>query len=317
MIEKDTDLLWEPSLAMKEHSNLSTYMKWLKSYAGFGIRDYNALWQWSVDHPEDFWESIWKYFKIKSYTSYKRVMSSDPMPYTRWFEGATLNYAEHVFRNETTRHPAIIFKGEGMDIREISWAELRQKAAAFSKFLKGLGIKKGDRVVAYISNIPEASIAFLAVNSIGAIWSSTSPDFGTDSVIDRFSQIKPKVLIAVDGYVYGGKKYNRLPEVKAISNALTGLEKVVVIPTSGNGNIDDFSGKAVMWEKTVMNTAAELVFEPVSFDHPIWVLYSSGTTGLPKPITHSCGGILLENLKYLTFHNNIKPGEHCFWYTTS
>jgi len=316
-MQKVSDRLWEPSPAFKEHSNLSAYMKWLKTYFEFDFRDYQPLWQWSVDQPEAFWESIWNYFRIKSYTPYKRVMSEDPMPFTRWFEGASLNYAEHVFRNETDRQPAIIYQSESGQKGTISWKELKQKVAAFRKFLKDHGVQKGDRVVAYISNIPEANMAFLAVNSLGAIWSATSPDFGTESVIDRFLQIRPKVLIAVDGYSYGGKKYNRLAEVKAISEALPGLEKVVVVSQLGKEEVSRYLPNAISWEETVKNQQAGLVFEPVPFDHPIWVLYSSGTTGLPKPITHSNGGILLENLKYLTFHNDMKPGDHCFWYTTT
>ncbi len=309
--------LWEPSSDLKENSNLAAYMKWLRSFAGLEFEDYHTLWQWSVENVSDFWESVWHYFNVRSYSPYKKVMSDDPMPFTRWFEGATLNYAEHVFRNETDRQPAVIFKGEGKDMREISWMELRQKVAAFREFLKSQGVKKGDRVAAYISNIPEASMAFLAVNSLGAIWSATSPDFGTDSVVDRFSQIEPIVLIAVDGYFYGGKKYDRLKEIRTISSALSGLEKIVVIPQTGGKNIRDQLPEAVLWDEIVQNDRAELTFEPVPFDHPIWVLYSSGTTGLPKPITHSHGGILLENLKYLTFHNDIKPGDRCFWYTTT
>ncbi len=302
---------------MKEQSNLAAYMTWLNSHTALDFNDYQTLWQWSTDHTAAFWESIWEYFEVKSYTPYKRVMSDDPMPFVRWFEGASLNYAEHIFRNKTDQQPAIIYQSEAGRKGKMSWKELEQNVAAFRKYLMNAGMRKGDRVAAYITNIPEANIAFLAVNSLGAIWSSCSPDFGVKAVIDRFSQIQPKVLIAVDGYFYGGKKYNRLPEVKAISESLEGLEKVILIRQLGDNEITVNIPGAVLWEETIKDHEAKLVFEPVPFDHPVWVLYSSGTTGLPKPIVHSHGGILLENLKYLTFHNDIKPGDHCFWYTTT
>lgn len=311
------NMIWEPSPAMKGNSNLSAYMRWLSSYVGLDFHNYQDLWQWSTDHPAAFWKTIWDYFKVKSYTPFQRVMSDNPMPYTRWFEGASLNYAEHVFRNKTDRQPAIIYRSENGRNGILSWKSLEQKVASFRRFLIKSGVRKGDRVAAYISNIPEVNIAFLAVNSLGAIWSSCSPDFGTKAVIDRFSQIQPKVLIAVDGYFYGGKEFKRLPEVKAVSEHLVGLKRVVIIPQIGDKEVERLMPEAVQWEETLKEQEAELVFEPVPFNHPIWVLYSSGTTGLPKPIVHSHGGILLENLKYLTFHNDIKPGENCFWYTTT
>ena len=315
-IKNSPKILWEPSHSMAENSNLSAYMQWLKKHEDLKFGNYQELWSWSVNHIADFWESIWKFFKVISKTPITEVVSKDPMPYTQWFGGTSLNYAEHIFRNETDNYPAIIYASEGEVIKEISWQELKWKVAAFRSFLLRSGVKAGDRVVAYLPTIPEATIAFLATNSIGAVWSSTSPDFGTSSVIDRFSQIAPKVLIAVNGYKYGGKSFNRMKEVEEIAENLDELEKVVIIPYIESKE-DILLDKAISWEETISSKTEELHFKQVPFQHPIWVLYSSGTTGIPKAITHSNGGVLLEHLKYLAFHNDVKPGERCFWYTTT
>lgn len=315
--EKFPTKLWEPSSDLKKKSNLYNYIQWLKKNYDIVFEDYHDLWLWSVQNLEDFWESLWKYFNIISSSPYIFVVSHDKMPYTKWFEGASLNYAEHIFRNETENHPAIIYKSETSKVQEISWKELRQKVSAFRSYLLSIGIKKGDRVAAYLPNIPEANIAFLAVNSIGAVWSGSSPDFGTASVIDRFSQIEPRVLIAVNAYQYGGKFFDRSKEIIKISEALGSLEKLIIIP---NDKIEQQASQipgSIDWKDTISHDSEELIFERVPFSHPIWVLYSSGTTGMPKAITHSHGGILMEHLKYLAFHNDIKPGDRCFWYTTT
>ena len=308
--------LWDPSPFFKDGSNLNAYILWLNAHKGLQFKTYHDLWVWSVNHISAFWESVWQFFEIISDTHYFKVLSDDPMPHAKWFEGATINYAEHIFRMETSKHPAIIFTSEDNGIEEISWDELREKVAAFRSFLLREGVKKGDRVVAYMPTIPEASIAFLATNSIGAVWSSTSPDFGTSSVIDRFSQIEPKVLITVSAYKYGGKTYNRFKEIKELSEVLIDLEKIVIISNvESTQNVE--LPNAVSWEEALGGEPETLCFERVPFQHPIWVLYSSGTTGIPKAITHSNGGVLLEHLKYLTFHNDIKSGDRCFWYTTT
>ncbi len=237
------------------------------------------------------------------------------MPFNKWFQGATINYAEHIFKKENIDCPAIIFKSEISDIQEISWEELKEKVGAFQNFLANSGVKKGDRVAAFLPNIPEATIAFLAVNALGAVWSSTSPDFGTSSVVDRVAQISPKVLIAVDGYSYGGKYFSKTEVLEELSQSLPSLETIVVISTNISESSPSFS--FVPWEEALSRKDKTITFEPVPFDHPIWILYSSGTTGVPKAITHGQGGVLLEHLKYLTFHNDVKPGDRCFWYTTT
>lgn len=309
--------LWTPSLAFKQSSHLYAYKLWLAEKKQLHFDTYEQLWKWSIDHIEDFWESICDYFKVIFHSPYTKVISSYNMPGVKWFEGAKLNYAEHIFRAYKEEQTAIIFGHESGSIKHITWKELKQKVASMALYLKEQGVSKGDRVVAFLPNIPEATISFLAVNSLGAIWSSTSPDFGVESVVDRFSQIEPKILIAVDGYQYNGKAYDKSDIVKSIVAALPTLKKVIVLPYLKSENLSKLPSHFVninsIWEKTV----SELTFEAVDFNDPIWVLYSSGTTGLPKPIVQSHGGILLEHLKYMAFHNDVHEGENYFWFSTT
>lgn len=310
-------VLWRPSTDFIAHANLNQYRHWLQQQQALHFEDYEALWGWSVVDPAAFWESLWQYFDIKSDTPYQAVLSDDPMPDARWFEGSTLNYAEHVFKSYNKEHPALIFQSERQALTALSWADLKQQVAALSQYLRGLGVEPGDRVVAYLPNIPEATVSFLAACAIGAVWSSCSPDFGANSVLDRFQQIEPKVFITVDGYQYNGKPYDKMETVRELCHQLPTLEKVIMIPyLHQEPNVNEIPN-VIHWSNAIINKDAALIFEAVPFAHPIWVLYSSGTTGLPKAITHSHGGVLLEHYKYLAFHNDVHRGERFFWFSTT
>ncbi|HVF01119.1 MAG TPA: acetoacetate--CoA ligase [Rubrobacteraceae bacterium] len=311
-------LLWEPSAGLSENANITRYMAWLKSERNLSFADYSELWKWSVDELEEFWASMWEYFEVESSGSYEAVLKERKMPGAAWFAGTDLNYAEHVFRKARPDEPAVMYRSELRSLGTLTWGELRERVAELAAGLRSLGIKRGDRVVAYVPNSPEALVAFLACASIGAVWSSSSPDFGASSVVDRFAQIEPRVLFAVDGYRYGGKDYDRTEVVARLQAEIPSLEKTVVIPYLAQE--PDTSGleDVVLWsELLVEHEGAELSFERVPFDHPLWVLYSSGTTGLPKAIVQGQGGILLEHLKKMSLHMDVREGDRFFWFTTT
>ena len=313
MASDEPAVLWTPSPERVERAAITRFARWVAETRGAAVTDsYDALWRWSVEDLEGFWAAIWEYFDVQAATPYERVLGSREMPGARWFPGAELNYAEHIFRGKKDPDLAIQHASEVRELDHLTWGELRDLTARIATGLRFLGVQPGDRVVAYMPNIPEAIAAFLACASIGATWSSCSPDFGARSVVDRFSQIEPKVLLAVDGYRYGGKDFDRRDVVAALRDEIGALEHVVLLDYLGSGDLDG----AVSWRELIRQQEP-LDFTPLPFDHPLWVLYSSGTTGLPKPIVHGQGGILLEHLKKLHLHVDAQAGDRIFWFTTT
>jgi acetoacetyl-CoA synthetase len=280
--------------------------------------DYHELWHWSVENLADFWEAIWEHFGVEADAPYERVLGRREMPGAEWFPGARLNYARHIFRGRADDDVAIRHASEVRDPGEWTWGRLRAETARVAAGLRAAGVGEGDRVAAYMPNIPETIAAFLATASIGAVWSSAAPEFGARSVIDRFAQIEPKVLLAIDGYRYGGKDFDCSAKVEQIAAALPNTQVVTFGYANGAGWPADFAIDATLPTASEdIGRVASIAFEPVDFDHPLWVLYSSGTTGLPKAIVHSHGGILLEQLKKMHLHLDAQKGDRVFWFTTT
>jgi acetoacetyl-CoA synthetase len=312
------EILWRPSPERVERATMTRYMRWLAAERGRRFDDYQALWEWSVTELEEFWASIWDFFEVEASAPYSEVLPQRVMPAARWFPGAELNYAQHVFRGKRDADLAMQHASELRPLAELSWGELREQVACAAAGLRALGIGRGDRVVAYLPNIPEAVVAFLAAASIGAIWSSCSPDFGASSVVDRFEQIGPKVLVGVDGYRYNGRDFDRTDTIAGLQQQIPTLERTVVVPYLDPAPDLSGLGGAISWDELLATgRGAELDFEQLPFDHPLWVLYSSGTTGLPKAIVQGHGGILLEQLKKLNLHLDAQHDDRVFWFTTT
>jgi acetoacetyl-CoA synthetase len=301
--------LWTPSAEWVERSRMRDYLRWLAETRERRFGDYQELWRWSVEDLDGFWSSIWAYFEVGERPP-APALAERRMPGARWFPGARLNHAEVALRRRDG-HPAIIAGGEqGGEPTVIGHGELAGLVARAAAGLRRLGVGKGDRVAAYLPNVPQTVIAFLATASIGAVWSSCAPEFGVSSVVDRFAQIEPKVLLAVDGYRYNGAWHDRREALAEIRRRLPTVTATVLL-----GDADDAATLA--WEDLLAGPAGEPAFEPVAFDHPLWVLYSSGTTGLPKAIVQGHGGIVLEHLKSLAFHLDLRPDDRFFWFTTT
>ncbi len=310
--------MWQPDSQWIERANVTAFMRWLKAERNLQTQDYDGLWRWSVERLDEFWESIWKYFRIESSTPYKQVLASRQMPGAVWFQGSRLNYAQHILRNEREGSDALISFSEMRPVRRISWPQLAGDVRVVATRLRELGVRPGDRVVGYLPNIPEAITAMLAATSIGAVWSSCSPDLGVRSTLDRFTQIAPKVLFCVDGYRYKGKDFDRRPELSQVIGSLKSLDHVIYLPyLRPEAKAPE---NALQWSELLNHPPVsrdEFRFEQLPFDHPLWILFSSGTTGPPKAIVHGHGGITLEQMKLLSFHMDLKAGERMFYYTTT
>ena len=306
MDRREPPLLWEPGEAFAQRTRLRAYLDWLAAFHGVAVESYDELWEWSVGDIEGFWSSIAEYFDVRFHDAPQAVLDRAEMPGARWFAGATLSYPEHIFRERDDDAVAIRHASELRSLEAMTWRELRALTARIQAGLRARGVGRGDRVAAYMPNIPETVAAFLATAGLGAVWSSCSPDFGARSVVDRFAQIEPTVLLAVDGYRYGRRDFDRGTIVEEI-HAEIGGALVNVGHLSGGGFPEEFLGPA----------DADLTLEPVPFDHPLWVLYSSGTTGLPKAIVQGHGGILLEQLKHQSLHLDMHEDDRAFWFTTT
>jgi acetoacetyl-CoA synthetase len=317
---REGELLWTPSAAQVEDANLTHFAKWLARERGLEFDSYDAMWHWSVSALEDFWQAIWDYFGIQASAPHTCVLGERTMPGAEWFPGARLNYAQHVLRNERPGADALLFTSETTPLTGVAWETFAGQVRILATRLREYGVRPGDRVVALMPNIPQTMIAMLATTAIGAMWACCSPDFGSRGVIDRIQQLSPKVLFCADGYRYGGRAFDRKKELTEIIAALEGLEHVVHLPYL---NPEDHAGPcdgALLWSGLLEHAAIskeEFEFEQVPFGHPLWVLFSSGTTGLPKAIVQSHGGILLEQLKLQQFHMDYHPGERAFFFTTS
>lgn len=316
----DRPILWTPSRKRAEASRMARFMRWLAAERGLEFDGYDALWQWSVTDLDGFWSAIAEFFDIRFTTPPRAVLAERRMPGAVWFPGARLNFAEHMLRQaeKTPEAPALIVHSETFGRREMSWAELRAQVARVAAHLRAMGVGQGDRVVAILPNTETAVIAFLATASIGAIWSLCAPDMGHVAILDRFRQIGPKVLIAHDGYVHAGRMIDRRAALDGIVAGLPTLEKLVLVPVASDVAGDVASGLpegAVSWTD-LTGDASVPRFEPVPFDHPLWVVYSSGTTGNPKPIVHGHGGILLEGSK-MSLHLDLSAADRFCWLTSS
>jgi acetoacetyl-CoA synthetase len=310
--------LWRPDAARVAGANITAFARAAGAEWGRALPDYDALYRWSVAHPEEFWRSLWRFGGVIASDQADRVVADpDRMPGARWFPGARFNFAENLLRDRV-EGAAIVFRAETGSTRTVGWRELRGSVSRLAQALRAAGIGPGDRVAAFVPNLPEAITAMLATTSIGAVWSSCSPDFGASGVLDRFGQIRPKLLFTADGYHYNGRRFDSLPTAAAVARGLPDLERVVVLPylEAEPAIPAELPRGTTLAEFVAPHAETAIAFEQLPFDHPLYILFSSGTTGVPKCIVHGAGGTLLQHLKEQLLHVDLKPAERLFFFTT-
>ncbi|WP_017523571.1 acetoacetate--CoA ligase [Pusillimonas noertemannii] len=301
------ETLWSPTAGQVEETRLAQFMEYVAQRHGKRFEDYESLWQWSVDELETFWGTVLQFFQVEADGDPAIVLADSRMPGAKWFPGLRLNYAEHVFRNADPSRPALIARSEDSEPRLVSWRELHEATGALAHWLREAGVGPGDRVVSYMPNRPETVIAFLACASLGAIWSSCSPEMGVSVVVDRFQQIEPKIMFAVDSYRYNGKVHERGGIVSELLEKLPSIERVVHVAGPAAASLPNWPS-CVSWQQAIARDAP-LAYARLPFDHPLWIVYSSGTTGIPKAMVHGHGGIVLTHLKTMQLQHDVRAGD--------